>query len=72
MSDESTVVLNIENMKCNGCLTAVKKALEQVVGVKSVNVSLENNTATVMADCEPDELARVVAEAGYPAKVAKT
>lgn len=59
--------LNIEGMMCNHCVAHVKKALESVDGVSSVNVSLENNNATVTLSHPVDDatLAKAVTDEGY-------
>lgn len=59
--------LNIEGMMCNHCVAHVKKALESVDGVSSVNVSLENNNATVTLAHPVDDatLAKAVTDEGY-------
>ncbi|MBO5334512.1 MAG: heavy metal translocating P-type ATPase [Clostridia bacterium] len=60
-------VLKIEGMMCKHCVAHVTKALTGVQGVESVDVSLENGTATVVSAVEiPDEdLQSVVVDAGY-------
>lgn len=60
-------VLKIEGMMCKHCVAHVTKALAAVEGVESVDVSLENGTATVVSIVEiPDEsLQSVVVDAGY-------
>ena len=40
-------ILNVEGMSCDHCKMAVTKAVSSLEGVGSVEVSLENNTATV-------------------------
>jgi copper chaperone len=40
-------VLNVEGMSCDHCKMAVTKAVSALEGVGAVEVSLENNTATV-------------------------
>lgn len=59
--------LNITGMMCNHCVAHVKKALENVDGVSSVNVSLENNNATVALSHPVDDatLAKAVTDEGY-------
>lgn len=59
--------LNITGMMCNHCVAHVKKALESVDGVSSVNVSLENNNATVTLSHHVDDatLAKAVTDEGY-------
>lgn len=48
--------IKIEGMACMHCAASVKKALEEVAGVQSVTVDLENKCAVVtlngeIADC---------------------
>lgn len=59
--------LNITGMMCNHCVAHVKKALESVDGVSSVNVSLENNNALVTLSHPVDDatLAKAVTDEGY-------
>ena len=40
-------VLDVEGMSCDHCRMAVTRAVSSLEGVSSVEVSLENNTATV-------------------------
>lgn len=64
------VKLAVSGMKCDGCKTTVEKALGEVSGVESIEVSLEKASATVQGNADPAELVRVVTEAGYPATLA--
>ncbi len=43
----SVIKLNVEGMSCGGCSGKVKKALEAVDGVESVDVVLETGVVTV-------------------------
>ena len=67
-------VLDVEGMMCAKCQAHVQKALEGVAGVTAVEVSLENNTASVTMENEiADEmLANAVTEAGYEVKGCRT
>lgn len=40
-------ILEVEGMSCDHCKMAVTEAVSSLEGVSSVEVSLENNTATV-------------------------
>jgi len=40
-------ILNVAGMSCEHCKMAVTKAVSALDGVKAVEVSLENNTASV-------------------------
>ena len=45
-----TVTLKIGGMKCDGCATAVRSALEGVEGVSAVDVSLPDGSASVQLE----------------------
>ena len=63
-----TVQLNIEGMTCNGCVSSVRNVLQKTSGVGSVEVSLEQNRATVTYNPELTNLAQLkaaVEDAGY-------
>ncbi len=57
----------VDGMMCKHCQKHVHDALAKMDGVTAVEVSLENNTATVTADKEIslDDFAKVIDEAGY-------
>ncbi len=63
-----TSVLNIDGMGCAGCVNSVETALGSLPGVKSVEVSLNDGTATVNFDeqeVKESEFKKAVSEAGY-------
>jgi len=57
-------------MSCGNCVRHVTEAIEGVAGVKRVNVSLEQKSATIESDSPIDDalLRRAVEEAGYSLK----
>lgn len=59
--------MTIEGMMCGHCTGRVQKALEEISGVESVVMSLENKTAEVSLkeDVADDMLKAAVTEAGY-------
>ena len=59
------IALKVEGMSCGHCSAAVKRALETVAGVTSVEVSLERARAEVVGDVDPNALIAAVAEEGY-------
>lgn len=65
----TTVQLKITGMTCNHCVASVKKALESVAEVQSVEVTLEPGAATINGRAESDALIAAVKEAGYQAEV---
>lgn len=66
------VELKVEGMHCQHCVAATKAALEAVPGVRSVEVSLEDGTATLEAGmiASDGKLVAAVEGAGFKATVA--
>ena len=71
--DSMEKILNVEGMSCNHCVATVKKALENVNGVKEADVILEEKRAEVKLDKEVSDeiLVDAVKDAGYSAKIEK-
>ena len=60
----------IEGMSCEGCANTVTSALKAVPGVKSVELSLKDKKATVVAGgVSPQTIEDAVAKAGYKARL---
>jgi Cu2+-exporting ATPase len=70
MENKNEIVLSIKGMMCQHCVAHVKKALEAVEGVLSVEVSLENESATVHINdtVEKSTLIAAVVAQGYECK----
>lgn len=65
------VDLVIEGMGCEGCVQAVRTALEKVPGVRVVQVDLAAGRATVEHErAEVAALVRAIEKAGYDARPA--
>ena len=63
-----TIQLDIRGMTCNGCVNSVTGVLQKIPGVASVEVSLEQNRATVTynpAQAKPEQFKAAVEDAGY-------
>ena len=63
-----TIQLNIRGMTCNGCVNSVRNVLQKTPGVAGVEVSLEQNRATVTynpAQASLAQLKAAVEDAGY-------
>ena len=73
MAGDATTTLVVDGMTCGFCVPAVTKALRQVDGVKTVQVSLADKQAVVVAkeSVKPDVLIAAVANAGFLARVAE-
>lgn len=59
--------INIDGMSCSHCVKHVTEALEELKGVTSVNVSLEDKNAVIEAenDIDDETLKAAVEDAGY-------
>ncbi len=65
------IKLKVEGMTCGHCQMSVKKALENVKGVKSAVVDLENKSALVNYKSNKvtvENLVLAVTDAGYKAE----
>ncbi len=62
-----SITLKIEGMSCMHCVASVKSALEDIKGVKKVDVSLENASAVVECDdsVSEDALKEAVEDIGF-------
>jgi len=65
------IVLNVEGMSCNHCVNGIKKAVGEIDGVISVEVSLEEKTVTVEYNQEKakaDYIKETIEDEGYIVK----
>jgi copper chaperone len=65
------IKLKVEGMTCGHCQMTVKKALENVKGVKSAEVDLESKSALVNYKSDKvtvENLVLAVTDAGYKAE----
>jgi len=63
-----TLTLNIKGMTCGGCVKSVTNVLQQITGVSGVDVSLEQNRATINYDpakAKPEQFKSAIEDAGY-------
>ena len=47
-----TAILNINGMTCMGCVTSIKKVLEEIAGVSDSDISLKKKQAKIQYDPE--------------------
>jgi len=59
----------VTGMKCDGCIKRAKSALQDVPGFESAEFNLAEGTAVVSGDVDPQAVAQVLTETGYPATV---
>ncbi|KAF9883159.1 hypothetical protein FE257_004044 [Aspergillus nanangensis] len=70
-----TTTLAVEGMTCGACSSAVEGGLKDVAGVKSVSVSLLSERVVVdhhAPTISPDEIAEIIEDCGFGAKVLET
>jgi copper chaperone CopZ len=60
--------LSVPTIVCGGCATGIKKALDRVSGISSVDVDIDSKVVTVKHDetVFPEKLAEVLDDAGFP------
>ena len=63
-----STTLKVNAMTCMHCVGAVKKALEQVPGVLTAQVSLEKAQAVVTGDADVQVMVAAIKEQGYSAE----
>ena len=69
----ATITLNIDGMTCGGCVKSVTKVLNDLDGVRSATVSLENKNAQVEFDegkIQVAQLVEAVEDAGFDTRAA--
>lgn len=65
-----SVILDVKGMTCATCPLTVKVVLKKQPGVDDVKMDADKHTAEVKFDpakASPDQLAKAVTQAGYPA-----
>ncbi len=63
-----SMTLNVEGMSCQHCVANVKKAVEALDGVDSVEVDLEAGKVAVEGSADADAVKAAIAQAGYTVK----
>lgn len=73
LARDAATTLAIDGMHCALCAPAVTKSLRQVDGVKTVDVSVDEKQAVVVADdtVKSESLIAAVASVGFAATVAE-
>ena len=74
VAKENTASIKVKGMTCGSCVVAVKKALAGTRGVKSADVSLEKELATVVYDdaqANEEKLREAIQKAGFKAEPAE-
>ena len=64
-----TTKLKLTGMTCMHCVGAVKRALEEIPGVESADVSLEQAQALVTGNADAAAMVAAIKKEGYSAEV---
>ena len=63
-----TAILSISGMTCMGCVSSIKKVLEEITGVIDFDVSLKEKQAKIQYDPEKtntNQFKEAIVEAGF-------
>jgi copper chaperone CopZ len=63
------IELNVNGMKCGGCVANAEQALKAVPGVSACKVDLAGRSASVTGSAGADALIAALQKAGFPASV---
>lgn len=60
--------IEVENIKCGGCMNSIKTALLKIEKVNEVAIDKETDTITIDADKDRAVLVNTLSSLGYPEK----
>ena len=60
--------IEVENIKCGGCINSIKTALQKIATVSDVEINKETDTIIVNAETERELLIETLSKIGYPEK----
>ena len=63
-----THTIEVENIKCGGCVNSITKALLKMEGVKNVSIDKEIETITIESSGAKDLYVIALSLLGYPEK----
>lgn len=68
MASKRVQQLHIEGMNCGGCADQVEQALRALAGVETVEVNLNEATASIAGEVEPEDLIAALSGTNYQAR----
>ncbi|MGH1478955.1 MAG: mercury resistance system periplasmic binding protein MerP [Geminicoccales bacterium] len=74
LAAQKTIKLSVPGMNCASCPYMVEQAISRVDGIKSVEATMEDRSATVTFDdamTNVGDIQQATAEIGYPSTVVK-
>jgi copper chaperone CopZ len=60
--------IDVENIKCGGCMNSIKTALLKIENVTEVAIDKETDTITIDADNDRAVFVNTLSSLGYPEK----
>ena len=60
--------IEVENIKCGGCMNSIKTALQQMEDVQEVNIDKDTETVTIESDSDIEPFIQKLNDLGYPQK----
>ena len=57
--------VTIKGMSCQHCVASVKEALENIPGIKSVDVNLDKGVANYQGDVSEDSIEQAIKKIGF-------
>lgn len=63
-----THILEVENIKCGGCMHSIKSALLKIDGVSDVSLDDNKEKVTIESTTSREVLAEALSKLGYPEK----
>src|SRR5690606_17490259 len=60
--------IEVENIKCGGCMNSIKTDLQQMEGVQEVNIDKDTETVTIESDSDIEPFIQKLNDLGYPQK----
>ena len=60
--------IEVENIKCGGCMNSIKTALLKISGVENVSIDKDTETVTIDGTAEKTILVQALSKMGYPEK----
>lgn len=60
--------IEVENIKCGGCVNSIRTALLKIEGVANVTIDKEIETITIESSQEKEVFVAALSKLGYPEK----
>ncbi|SCY96465.1 heavy-metal-associated domain-containing protein [Flavobacterium caeni] len=60
--------IEVENIKCSGCIDTIKKTLLAINGVQSVTIDIDNGFVIITGDGDREQIVQRLTQMGYPEK----